>query len=174
MVAAVVAWRHRPWRTDPLGLICTVGAAVPLVLLVVVADLVGPDGPDRARDLFPTQNAVVTASLGTLAWLVSRGARWPVGVAVWTIASAGVVAVTGARLYLGWSTASGTVSAVLLGAAWTTVFVVAWSTRERAGEGGPPAGVDADPAGSGAGERLPRPRERRPASRGPRRPVDPC
>ncbi|WFE41338.1 DedA family protein [Micromonospora sp. WMMD998] len=186
VVAAVVARRHRPWRADLLSVVGTVGAAVPLVLLVVVADLTGPH---RVRDLFPTQNVVVTASFGTLAWLLSRGARWPIGVAVWTAAAAGVVSVTGARLYLGWSTASGTVSSVLLGVAWTTVFVVAWATRERvvAGEDtGPPgpagdesgpsaAGDDSGPPAAGVGERPPRPREeRRPASPGPRSPVDPC
>ncbi|QLQ36908.1 DedA family protein [Micromonospora robiginosa] len=189
VVAAVVARRRRPWRADLLGVVGTVGAAVPLVLLVVVTDLTGPGGPDRVRDLFPGQNAVVTASFGTLAWLLARGARWPVAVAVWTVASAAVVAVAGARLYLGWSTVTGTASSVLLGAAWTTVFVVAWATRERvAGAGGPvgatagadrpgpdagrdrpgPEVGDADPSGAGGAEGPPRPRERRPTSRGPR------
>ncbi|MGC4896016.1 DedA family protein [Micromonospora sp. DT31] len=168
VVAAVVARRHRPWRADPLSVVGTVGAAVPLVLLVVVADVTDPGGPDSAGGLFPTQNAVVTASFGTLAWLLSRGARWPVGAAVWTAASAGVVTVTGARLYLGWSTASGTVTAVLLGAAWTTVFVVAWATRERAADG------EDQPAGTVARRRPPRPRGRRSTSRVPRGPVDPC
>ncbi|MFI6129237.1 DedA family protein [Micromonospora sp. NPDC051141] len=201
LVAAVVARRHRPWRADLLGVVGTVGAAVPLVLLVGVVDLTGPGVPDRVRDLFPGQNAVVTASFGTLAWLLSRGARWPVGVAVWTVASAGVVAVTGARLYLGWSTPSSTASSVLLGVAWTAVFVIAWSTRNRAASGagrpdpagvdpsGPAVGVDrsglpvgvdpsgpadAGPDGPDAGEGPPRPRAHRPASRGPRTPVDPC
>lgn len=192
LVAAVVARRYRPWRADLLGVVGTVGAAVPLVLLVVVADLTGPGGPDRVRDLFPGQNAVVTASFGTLAWLLARGARWPVAVALWTVASAGVVAVTGARLYLGWSTVTGTASSVLLGAAWTTVFVVAWATRERvanaAGRSGPVPGSEfagPEPSGSppgaggpvsgaarsgdaGPGEGPPRPRERRSTSRGPR------
>jgi hypothetical protein len=139
------------------------------VVLVVVAGLTGPGGPDAAPDLRPTQTAVVTASLGTLAWLLSRGARWPVAVAVWTGALAGVVAVTGARLYLGWSTASGTATSVLLGAAWVTVFVVAWATRDHA-VGEAPPGADGAPTGDGP----PRPRASRPASRVPRRPVDPC
>ena len=177
VVAAVVARRGRAWRADPLGVLGTVGAAVPLVLLVVVADLTGPGGPDRPGDLFPTQNAVVTASFGTLAWLLSRGARWPVGAAVWTAASAGVVTVTGARLYLGFSTASGTVTAVLLGLAWTTVFVVAWATRNRlADRDERPAGAEPGdrPAGAVPAESPPRPRWRRPASRVPPGPVDPC
>ncbi|GAA4577359.1 hypothetical protein GCM10023176_50700 [Micromonospora coerulea] len=131
LVAAVLAWRHRPWRADLLSVVGTVGAFAPLVVLAVVADLTGSGGSGDAV-LFPTQNAVVTASLGTLAWLLSRGARWPVAVAAWTVAVAGVVAIGGARLYLGWSTASGTATSVLLGMAWTAVFMVAWATRDRA------------------------------------------
>ncbi|MBX7266037.1 DedA family protein [Micromonospora sp. Llam7] len=134
VVAAIQAWRHRPWRADLLSVVGTIGAFVPLVVLAAVADLAagGRVVP------FSTQNAVVTASLCTLAWLLSRGARWPVAVAAWTITAAGVVAVGGARLYLGLSTASGTLGAVLLGAAWTAVFMVAWATRDRAvASGGP-------------------------------------
>ncbi|SCL37148.1 undecaprenyl-diphosphatase [Micromonospora rhizosphaerae] len=138
VVAAVLAWRTRPWRADLLSVVGSVGAFVPLVVLALVADLTGPGGADDA--LFPTQNAVATASLCTLAWLLSRRARWPAAVAVWTAAAAGVVAIGGARLYLGWSTASGTATSVLLGVAWTVVFMVAWATRDRAvGEDAPPA-----------------------------------
>ncbi len=152
-VAAVPAWRRRPWRADPLSVVGTVGAFVPLVVLVVVADLIEPGGLEGTSVLFPTQNAVVTASFGTLAWLLSQGARWPVAVAVWTGALAGVVAVGGARLYLGWSTASGTATSVLLGAAWTTLFVVAWATRDRAAGGDDPPST-----GERASGRPPRPR----------------
>ncbi|MGC5017986.1 DedA family protein [Micromonospora sp. DT47] len=158
VVAAVLAWRTRPWRADLLSVVGTVGAFLPLVVLAVVADLTGPG---EAAVLFPTQNAVVTASLCTLAWLLSRGARWPVAVAVWTAAAAGVVGTGGARLYLGLSTASGTATSVLLGVLWTVVFMVAWATRDRAvGEGaGPPASTT---AGADAG------------SQGPRSAIDPC
>ncbi|PZG21304.1 phospholipid phosphatase [Micromonospora craterilacus] len=136
VVAVVQAWRHRPWRADLLSVVGTIGAFVPLVVLALVADLTG----GGRMVLFSTQNAVVTASLCTLAWLLSRGARWPVAVAAWTTAAVGVIGVGGARLYLGMSTASGTVGAVLLGAAWTAVFMVAWATRDRAvAAGGPPA-----------------------------------
>ncbi|GIJ77450.1 undecaprenyl-diphosphatase [Micromonospora phaseoli] len=137
LVAAVQAWRHRPWRADLLSVVGTIGAFVPLVVLAAVADLAA----GGRVVLFSTQNAVVTASLCTLAWLLSRGARWPVAVAAWTVAAAGVVAIGGGRLYLGLSTASGTVGAVLLGAAWTAVFMVAWATRDRAvAAGGSAAG----------------------------------
>ncbi|MGR6321003.1 DedA family protein [Micromonospora soli] len=172
VVAAVLAWRHRPWRADPLSVVGTAGAFVPLVVLAVVADLTGPGGPAVSTELLPTQNAVVTASFGTLAWLLSRGARWPVAVTVWTGALAGVVAVGGARLYLGWSTASGTATSVLLGAAWVTVFVVAWATRDRAAGGAAESSTgEAGPAGR---RRPLRPRRFRTASRVPREPVDPC
>ncbi|WP_433386549.1 DedA family protein [Micromonospora sp. KLBMP9576] len=130
VVAAVLAWRNRPWRADLLSVVGTVGAFVPLVVLAVVVDLAGPAGGEAAQ--FPAQNAVVAASLCTLAWLLSRGARWPRAVAAWTAAAAGVVGIAGARLYLGLSTASGSVTAVLLGVAWTALFVVAWATRDRA------------------------------------------
>ncbi|SCG42697.1 undecaprenyl-diphosphatase [Micromonospora echinaurantiaca] len=154
VLAAVLAWRHRPWQADLLSVVGTAGAFMPLVVLAVVTDLTGPGG---GAVVFPTQTAVVTASLCTLAWLVSRHARWPVAVAAWTAAAAGVVGLGGARLYLGFSTASGTAGSVLLGVAWTTVFMVAWATRDRAvGTAGQP--VD------GAEE----------MSSGPRRPVQPC
>ncbi|MFG2100337.1 DedA family protein [Micromonospora echinaurantiaca] len=154
VLAAVLAWRHRPWQADLLSVVGTAGAFMPLVVLAVVTDLTGPGG---GAVVFPTQTAVVTASLCTLAWLVSRHARWPVAVAAWTAAAAGVVGLGGARLYLGFSTASGTAGSVLLGVAWTTVFMVAWATRDRAvGTAGQP--VD------GAEE----------VSSGPRRPVQPC
>ncbi|MFJ6154896.1 DedA family protein [Micromonospora profundi] len=130
VVAAVLAWRNRPWRADLLSVVGSVGAFVPLVVLAVVAESTGPDGNEPAR--FPTQNAVVAASFCTLAWLVSRSAHWPVAVAAWTAAAAGVLGIGGARLYLGLDTASGTAAAVLLGVLWTVVFMVAWATRDRA------------------------------------------
>ncbi|MBG6064211.1 DedA family protein [Micromonospora ureilytica] len=160
VVAAVLAWRNRPWRTDLLSVVGTVGAFVPLVVLAVVAEVTGPNGTaPGGGEVGPlsTQNAVVAASFCTLAWLVSRGAHWPVAVAAWTTAAAGVLGIGGARLYLGLETASGTAAAVLLGVLWTVVFMVAWATRDRAvGDGQPP--VD---------------QSRRP-SEGHRRPVEPC
>ncbi len=158
LVAAVVAWRQRPWRADLLSVVGTAGAFVPLVVLAVAADVARPDqaGPPA---LFPTQTAVVTASLCTLAWLLSRGARWPVAVAVWTVAAAGAVGLGGARLYLGLSSASSALSGVLLGVAWTAVFMVAWVTRDRA-VGAEPGGADPDGAerpGPVPSDRSPRP-----------------
>ncbi|WP_327034717.1 DedA family protein [Micromonospora ureilytica] len=160
VVAAVLAWRNRPWRTDLLSVVGTVGAFVPLVVLAVVAELTGPNGTaPGGGEVGPlsTQNAVVAASFCTLAWLVSRGAHWPVAVAACTTAAAGVLGIGGARLYLGLETASGTAAAVLLGVLWTVVFMVAWATRDRAvGEGQPPVDQSRGP------------------SQGHRRPVEPC
>jgi undecaprenyl-diphosphatase len=142
LVALIIGWRTRAWRGDLVGVVGTVGAFVPLVVLAVVADLTRPDAP--VSGLLPTQNAVVAASFCTLAWLVSRYSPWPVAVAGWTVAAVGVVTVCGARLYLGWSTASETATSVLLGVMWTVVFMVAWSTRDRAARADPAAGPRAD------------------------------
>ncbi|MET8044601.1 DedA family protein [Micromonospora sp. NPDC005215] len=135
LVAAVLAWRSRPWRADLLSVVGTVGAFVPLVVLAVAAEVTGAHGTTPGGgEVAPlsTQNAVVAASFCTLAWLVSRSARWPVAVAAWTAAAAGMLGIGGARLYLGLDTASGTAAAVLLGVLWTVVFIVAWATRDRA------------------------------------------
>lgn len=141
-VALAIGWRARAWRDDLIGIVGTVGAFLPLVVLAAVAHLTGQDrsADPAAMTLFPSQNTVVTASLCTLAWLVGRQTRWPAAVAAWTVAAVGVVAVAAARLYVGWSSASETAASVLLGVLWTTVFMVAWSTRARAGRR--PARVD--------------------------------
>jgi undecaprenyl-diphosphatase len=74
---------------------------------------------------------VVTASLGTMAWLLSRRFGWVVGVTAWTTATGGAILVGVARVYVGWSWPSQTVASVLLGALWVLVFVVAWRTRDQ-------------------------------------------
>lgn len=152
VVAAVLGWRGGAWRADLVSVVGSVGAFVPLVLLVAVAELTRSDAAVPARAaapamLFPSQIAVVTASLCTLSWLLSRRAPWPLAVASWTVAGVGVLLVGAARLYLGWSSASEAVSSVLLGALWIAVFMVAWSTRRRAG---------AAPAGDPAADAAPR------------------
>jgi membrane protein DedA with SNARE-associated domain len=121
LVALVLAWRTKAWRGDLVSLVGSAGAFVPLVVLAVVVDVAQP-----------TQNAVVTAGLCTLAWLLARHAHWSRAVAAWTVATVGVVTISAARLYIGWESASETVTAVLLGVLWTAVFMVAWATRDRA------------------------------------------
>ncbi len=79
LVAGVLAWRRHTYRADLLGLLGTVGAFVPPVVLAVVADVTAPS----ETLLFPTQVAVVSAGFCTLAWLLARGPggrwRWPGG-----------------------------------------------------------------------------------------------
>ncbi|HEY3009022.1 MAG TPA: DedA family protein [Micromonosporaceae bacterium] len=133
LIALVLGWRARAWRADLVSVLGTAGAFVPLVVLAVVADLAQPGEPDPVSAAgFPTQNAVVTAGFCTLAWLLARRAHWSRAVAAWTVAAVGVVTISAARLYLGWDSASESVTAVLLGVLWTVVFMVAWATRDRA------------------------------------------
>lgn len=150
LVAVLVGWRARPWQADLVSVVGTVGAFLPLVLLALVADLTlpaqrTPIGVGTAVTVFPNQNAIVTASLCTLAWLLTRQTRWPIAVAAWTGAAVGVLTVIAARLYVGWSSASETLTSVLLGVLWTAVFMVAWATRDRAVRAGPPR--DSRPTG---------------------------
>jgi len=133
LVALLLAWRHRSWRGDLVTLLSTAGAFVPLVVLAVISDvtLAGNFTPASASvsGLFPSQNAVLTAGFCTLAWLLSRRRHWPLRVALWTVAAAAIASLSGARLYLGWSTASETATSVLLGVMWTLFFMVAWASR---------------------------------------------
>jgi membrane protein DedA with SNARE-associated domain len=140
MVVAVVAlllgWRARAWKGDLVSVVGTVGAFLPLLVLALIVDVVQPNigwaSPPMMNTHFPTQNAVATASLCTLAWMLTRRSHWPVVVAAWTGAAVGVLTMSVARLYVGRSTASATVTSVLLGVLWTLVFIVAWATRDRA------------------------------------------
>jgi membrane protein DedA with SNARE-associated domain len=116
VVALVRAVRAKVWHGDLVGLVGTVGAAVPLVILAAVAGLAA---------------TVAVAGFGMLGWLLTRGARWPHAVAGWTLAAVGVVIVITARLYLGDDTASEAATAVLLGGLWTSVYMIAWSSRTR-------------------------------------------
>jgi len=159
LLALVLGWRAKAWRGDLVSLVGTAGAFLPLVILTVVADRLRPDpaptspvpidpgatGVGAGGDLLPTQNTVVAASLCTIAWLLARHSHWPRAVAAWTGAAAGVVTVGGARLYLGWDSASGTVTSVLIGVLWTAVFMIAWATRD--GAGAPPTAGPTDPTG---------------------------
>jgi undecaprenyl-diphosphatase len=152
VVAIVLGWRARAWRGDLVGILGTVGAFLPLVVLALAADRLWPDpvGGDIGRGFLPTQATVVTASLCTLAWLVARQVRWLWAVTAWTSAAVGIVVVVGSRMYLGWTYASEAVTSVLLGALWTAMFMVASATRDRvaAGETAQADGSGPRPAGS--------------------------
>ncbi|MEV0719375.1 VTT domain-containing protein [Asanoa sp. NPDC050611] len=149
LVALLLAWRHRSWRGDLVTIVSTAGAFVPLVLLAVISDLTRAGDLTPASSsvsgLFPSQNAVVTAGFCTLAWTLSRGRRWPLRVALWTVAAAFIVSLSGARLYLGWSVASETATSVLLGVMWTLFFMVAWATRDDETTEKPPAYAESVP-----------------------------
>jgi membrane protein DedA with SNARE-associated domain len=119
------------WRADLVGIVGTVGAFLPLLILAVAVDWVGLSGADRGG-LFANQVTLGTASLGMLAWLVSRGrVPWEVRVTAWTVACGLVIVLGGARLYLGASRLSEIVAATLLGGLWVVIFMVAWRTRDR-------------------------------------------
>ena len=133
LVALVLAWRRRAWPGDLVSVVGTAGAFVPLLVLAVISDLTQATTLTPASapvaGVFPGKNAVVTAGFCTLAWLLSRGRPWPIAVAVWTVGAAAIVTASGARLYVGWSTASDLVTSVLLGVMWTLFFMIAWATR---------------------------------------------
>jgi undecaprenyl-diphosphatase len=118
-VAAIwAAYRGGARLTRPVDVLGTVGAVLPLVVLGLLVDASGLTlSPQRAVEpLYPAQNALVAAGLGTLAWFATRHSpSWPRRVAAWTAAAAGVVLVSAARLYLGLSWPSEIVVAVLVG-----------------------------------------------------------
>jgi membrane protein DedA with SNARE-associated domain/membrane-associated phospholipid phosphatase len=141
-VVGLVLNRHPArWRADVLGVLGTVGAFIPLLILAAATELVGDGRPRVVPDqgeviagevVYANQVTLVTASVGLVAWLVARRfRRWGVAVACWTAAVGVVVLVSAARLYLGWNWPSEVVASVLLGSGWVTVFVVAWRTRDR-------------------------------------------
>ncbi len=141
------------WRADVLGVIGTVGAFIPLLILAAATELSRPDQPGvipgavvaddyvaGGRALYANQVTLVTASVGLVAWLLARRwHRWGVGVACWTAAVGVVLLVSASRLYLGWNWPSEVVASILLGGAWVTVFVIAWRTRDRLRDADPDA-----------------------------------
>jgi len=137
IVGLVLNRRPARWRADLLGVLGTVGAFLPLLILAAATEFIRPerhDAPDTpgGQDVFANQLTVVTASVGLVAWLLSRSSpRWGVRVASWVTAVGVVLVVASARLYLGWNWPSEVVASILLGALWVLVFAVAWRTRDR-------------------------------------------
>ncbi len=134
LVGLVLNRRPDRWRADVLGVVGTVGAFIPLLILAVATDFARPGQPDVPGGQAPFANQVTlaTASVGLVAWLLTRQKLpWGGRVAAWTTAVCVVVLVGAARLYLGWNWPSEVVASVLLGAAWVVVFAVAWRTRDR-------------------------------------------
>ncbi len=134
VVGIVLNSRPARWRADLLGVLGTVGAFLPLLILAVAVDWVRPSSAGEAGEagLFPNQVTLVTASVAMLAWLLSRQRLpWGGAVAVWTVATVIVVLVSAARLYVGWNWPSEILASILLGALWVVVFATAWRTRDR-------------------------------------------
>jgi membrane protein DedA with SNARE-associated domain len=132
IVAIALNWRSRAWRTDLAGVLGSAGAFVPLVIITLVTDWERGANVSPRPSFFPNQTAVVAASLGMLAWLLSRRFGWRLAVPAWTAATGLAVVVGAARIYLGWSWPSEVVASTLLGGLWLLVFMVAWRTRDRA------------------------------------------
>jgi undecaprenyl-diphosphatase len=131
LAAAVLSWRYRGWRVDLVGLLGTGGAIVPLALIALATDWERQAGVAAPAGRFGNQTVVVTASVGMLAWLVSRRFGWGWAVAAWTVAFGIVVVVAAARVYVGWNWPSEVIASALLGGLWVLVFAVAWHTRDR-------------------------------------------
>lgn len=132
LVAVIINWRSRVWKADLVGVLGSVGAFIPLVVISLVSDWEGrPDHAPAPTGVLPNQTAVAAASVGMLAWLLARRYGWRVGVPAWTAALAVVVVVGTARVYVGWSCPSEAVASTLLGGLWVLVFMVAWHTRDR-------------------------------------------
>jgi undecaprenyl-diphosphatase len=126
VVATVMGFRTRRWHGDLVTVLGTAGAFLPLIVLTFIAREAAPDAGITARFL-TTQAAVGTASICTLAWLLTRQLKWGWAVTVWTMAAALIALLGGARLYVGADTVSSLASAVLLGALWALMFMVAWA-----------------------------------------------
>ncbi|MGE5830927.1 MAG: VTT domain-containing protein [Micromonosporaceae bacterium] len=131
LIGILLNRRPRAWRTDLLGVLGTVGAFVPLLVLAVAAEWARSDA--AAWSLFTDQGMVVTASLGMLAWLLTRRLPWAAAVPIWFVAIGAVLLTALASLYVGRAWPSEVFASVLLGSLWVLVFVVAWRTRRGHG-----------------------------------------
>lgn len=134
VTAAATTWRSRVWRSrraDLVGVLGTIGAFVPLLIIALTTGLERDPASSPPASLLRNQAAVVAASVGLLAWLVGRRFGWRVGVPAWTVALGAVAVVDVARVYVGWSWPSEAVASTLLGGLWVLVFMVAWHTRDR-------------------------------------------
>lgn len=131
LAAAGLSWHYRGWRANLVGLLGTGGAIVPLALIALATDWERRAGMAAPAGRLGNQIVVVAASLGMLAWLLSRRFGWICAVASWTIALGIVVLVAAARVYVGWSWPSEAVASTLLGSLWVLVFAVAWHTHDE-------------------------------------------
>jgi len=75
------------------------------------------------------ETAQLAAAVGLLTWLLARRLPWSLRVTAWTAAAIYVTVCAGSWVYLGWSRTSETVTALMLGAAWTALNAAIWSGR---------------------------------------------
>lgn len=122
-------WRGRVWRTDLIGVLGSVGAFIPLLVIALATRWAGEETPRRVAGLLPNQTTVVTVALCLMAWLLSRQFRWAISVGAWTAAVVGMVLTGAARVYVGASSSSEAIASIVLGVLWVLMFVVAWQTR---------------------------------------------
>ncbi len=129
VIAIVAAVRsRRAARNTTSAVLATGGAFAPLLILALTSDWLTPAAtplnPVLAQDLFPTQTAVITCTATLAAWYAARDRSWPIATTCWTSAAILTAALAGARIYSGFAATSDTLSAVLLGSAWTVLVTV--------------------------------------------------
>ncbi len=135
LVAAAVVVTRRRMGDLAYELVRVVVLFAPLVAMAAVIDAHQPSAvpadPTRPVLPFPGQHAVVVAGLGMLTWLIAYRMRRPLRMGVWTAAAIVALVLTAARLYVGWSTLSNTVSPLLIGAVWSATVIGAWQSSSR-------------------------------------------
>ncbi|WP_250001513.1 DedA family protein [Actinoplanes sp. M2I2] len=128
LVLAVVSppsWQSRPEVIFPSAF--EYGGPMPLVVRGT-GETLGDAGPALAA-LASGRCAQLAAVVGLLAWLLARRLTWPRRVAVTTVAAAVLTVCAGSWVYLGWSSLSETIAAVLLGVAWAVLNGAIWASR---------------------------------------------
>ncbi|WP_432989355.1 DedA family protein [Dactylosporangium sp. CA-233914] len=136
IAAVVVTLRRLRQRTSLLEALAALGPVIPLVVLdQAVRRAERPGAPTQ----FFSFEAVVTAAVVVLAWSVTRGAGRVRAAAVWAAATAGLLVLAAARIYIGWSAFSDTVASVLLGGFWAVATITVIRIRRAAPRPAQPA-----------------------------------
>jgi undecaprenyl-diphosphatase len=151
VTAIVLGFRTRRWHRGLRTILGTAGAFLPLVVLTVIAQESAP-GAGTTAAFRTTQAAVGTASICTLTWLLTRSLRWGWAVTGWTLAAGLVALLGGARLYVGFDTASSLASGMLLGGLWSVMFILAWTGAGASGRPRPVRTIMGPPDLSGSAD----------------------
>jgi undecaprenyl-diphosphatase len=154
VVSVVRGWRQ---RRSGAAMVAVFGPVLPVVVLAAALSWATPadwpvwqapssvvfpsaiefdghiafDAAGPMASLAAGHTAQLSGAVGLLAWLLAGRLPWKWRVAVWTVAAAYVVVCAGSWVYLGWSRTSGTVAAVLIGAAWAVLNAAIWSAAPR-------------------------------------------